>query len=122
SLEELAQVTADPATQRAHCLRSSDEKEPTGTARAIADCRDFIRQALMASLDGLGPDGAPDVEARDPLRVSLALRGRMTLSLPRFYLHAGAALHAIEDSFTHTFRKAGDPHVVTVALNWINYA
>jgi len=122
SLDQLAQVTADPTTQREHCLRTYGEEEPNGTALAVADCRAFIKEKLVAALDGLGPDGTPDVHSRDDLTVSLALSGQITVSVPRFYLRAGQAIHAIQDSFTHTFRSTVDQHQITVCLDWIHFA
>lgn len=121
ALDQLAQLTAEPALQREHCLRSDRDKEPGGTALAVADCRAFIKERLMAALDGLGSDGAPDVGIRDPLTVTLALRGHYTVRVPRFYLRFGQAAHAIQDSFTHTFRDAADARRITVTLNWIDY-
>ena len=122
SLDQLAIITADSTTQREHCLRSADEREPNGSAGAVADCRAFIKAKLVASLDGLGADGKPDVHSRDTLTVSLALRGKIDVSVPRFYLRAGQAIHAIQDSFTHTFRDASDQHKISVVLDWIDYA
>ncbi len=122
ALDELAQLTADSAGQREHCLRAGGEKEPNGTSQAVADCRAFIKEKLLAALGGLGPNGAPDGSLRDALTTQFALRGKLTVSLPRFYLNAGQALHAIQDSFTHTFRKASDQHRITVTLDWIDYA
>jgi MYXO-CTERM domain-containing protein len=75
----------------------------------------------MSALDGLGPDGTPDGNVRDALTLSLALGGTRTVNVPTFYLRAGRALHAIEDSFAHTFRTA-DQSQITVVLNWIDYA
>jgi hypothetical protein len=122
ALDELGQLTADPALQREHCLRSDTEREPDGTAQAVADCRAFIKQRLLDSLDGLGTDGAPDGQLRQPLTVTLALRGRYTVSVPMFYVRFGQAAHAIQDSFTHTFRDVADPHKITETLDWIDYA
>ena len=122
ALDRLAELNSDPSGQREHCLRTDSQKEPDGSKQALADCRAFIHDTLMASLEGLGPDGAPDPEKRETLEVSLAIRGVVQVDVPMFYLRAGRALHAIEDSFTHTFRSKADRHKVTVVLNWINYA
>jgi hypothetical protein len=122
ALDQLAQLTADSATQREHCLRAIDEKEPDGTRRAVADCRAFIKEKLMAALDGLLPDGSVDVHARDSLDIVFALRGEYSVNLPRFYLRMGQAIHAIQDSFTHTFRNPLDQHKIHVTLDWIDYS
>ena len=122
ALDRLAELNSDPSGQREHCLRTDTQKEPDGSRAAVLDCRTFIHDTLVASLEGLGPDGAPDPNKREVLAVSLAIRGRVEVPVPMFYLRAGRALHAIEDSFTHTFRAKNDRHKITVVLNWINYA
>jgi uncharacterized protein (TIGR03382 family) len=55
------------------------------------------------------------------LPLYLALRGSVKASLPTYYLRMGQAIHALEDSFSHTYRTA-DGMNVTVALNWIDEA
>lgn len=121
-LDQLAQLTADPASQREHCLRTEGEDEPDGSSEALDDCRGFIKDRLMSALDGLGADGTPDGTLRDGLDVTLPLRGEITVQLPRFYLRMGQAIHAIQDGFAHTFRLPADPHQVTVVCDWIDYA
>lgn len=121
ALDQLAQTTADPAAQREHCLRSTGQSEPDGSRRAIDDCRAFIKERLLSALDGLGPDGKPDPNLRDQLETVLALRGRYTVAVPRFWVRLGQAVHALQDSFTHSFRTT-DGHRVTVVLDWIEFA
>ena len=43
----------------------------------------------------------------------------ITPQLPLFYVRMGAAMHALEDGFAHTYRTA-DGMRVTVVLNWID--
>jgi hypothetical protein len=121
-LDQTAILNGDPAGQKEHCLRSPDQVEPSGSQEALDDCRAFIRETLLAALDGLDAQGSPDGNKREKLEVNLAIRGKIVVSVPIFYLRAGRALHAIEDSFTHTFRNVADRHKVTVVLNWIKYA
>ena len=40
------------------------------------------------------------------LPVGLAIRGEVTVPLPGFYVRLGQALHALQDSFTHSYRTA----------------
>ncbi len=122
ALDQLASLSADPDNQKLHCLRRADQDEPNGSEAAVDECRDFIKENLLAALDGLDAEGLPDGTKRDQLEVTLAIRGQVSPSVPRFYLRAGRALHTIEDSFTHTFRNIKDPHSITVVLNWIDYA
>jgi hypothetical protein len=118
---ELALVHGDPQLQREHCLRSSDDDEPDGSARAIADCRAFILERIGEALAGLDGSGAPDPANRTVLPVSLALRHRVDASLPTYYVRIGQAIHAVEDSFTHTYRTAGGMQI-TAVLNWVDDA
>jgi hypothetical protein len=121
ALDQLAEATADPATQREHCLRTTGQSEPNGSAAAVADCRAFVKEKLLSALEGLGPDGKPDQTLRDELEVTLALRGKYTVRVPRFYLRMGQAVHALQDSYTHTFRDPSQKKI-TVVLDWIHYA
>jgi hypothetical protein len=122
NLDELAALNAAPGNQQEHCLRAADQNEPTGSSAALDDCRKYIRETLLSALDGLDDQGRPDGAKRDRLEVALAIRGQVRVSVPTFYLRAGRGLHALEDSFTHTFREVADRHKVTTVLNWIDYA
>jgi len=118
---ELALVHGDPALQREHCLRSTTDDEPGGSQTAVGNCRDFIRERVGQALAGLDATGAPDAANRTSLSVYLALRHRVDASLPTYYVRIGQAVHALEDSFTHTFRSA-DGMGVTTVLNWVDAA
>jgi hypothetical protein len=118
---ELALVHGDPQLQREHCLRSTDDDEPDGSANAIADCRAFILERIGEALEGLDASGAPDPTNRTVLPVYLALRHRVDASLPTYYVRIGQAIHALEDSFTHTYRTA-DGMQITAVLNWVDDA
>jgi MYXO-CTERM domain-containing protein len=118
-LAQLAAVHGNPDGQQEHCLRSQAEDEPTGSAAAIADCRAFILGKIQAALAGLDATGTPDPSKVTTVTVYLSLRGQVDAPLPTFYLEMGRAIHAIEDSFTHTYRTA-DEMKITVVLNWID--
>lgn len=118
-LAHLALVHGNPDAQREHCLRSPGQDEPLGSERAVADCRAFIRERFEQALDGLDATGSPDLARRTELAVWAALRHRVEPPLPTFYVRMGQALHAIEDSFTHTYRSA-DGLKITVVGNWID--
>jgi hypothetical protein len=98
----LAVVQSDPSTQAEHCLRSLSDVEPTGTPNALAACRAYILQRVSAALGFLTPSGTPDPDARTGLAISLAIRGEVTAPLPGFYVNMGQAMHALEDSFSHS--------------------
>jgi MYXO-CTERM domain-containing protein len=120
-LKELAPAASDPKTQHEHCLRAPDQDEPGGSEEAVEACRQYIREQLSAALDGLDDTGKPDASKREELTVSLAIRGEDDVDEPQFFLEAGRGLHALQDSFTHTFRNPDDPGKIRVVLNWVDY-
>jgi MYXO-CTERM domain-containing protein len=120
-LENLPLAASDPGLQEEHCLRATGDDEPGGSQRAVEGCRQFIRDTLLSSLDGLDAEGRPDPSKRDALRVSLAIRRQTDVSVPTFFLRAGRAVHALEDSFTHTFRNPEDLGKIRVVLNFVEY-
>jgi hypothetical protein len=120
-LRELSLAASDPGLQEEHCLRASDQDEPDGSRQAVEACRKYIREKLLSSLAGLDADGRPDPAVRDKLRVSLAIRREIDVYVPSFFLRAGNALHAIEDSFTHTFRNPEDLGKIRTVLNFVEY-
>jgi hypothetical protein len=118
-VDQLATIHGDPAFQREHCLRGPTQDEPGGSEAALADCRTFIKDKVLAALEGLDASGAVDPGVRTDIDVALSLRGGVTAPLPRFYVRMGQAIHALQDSFTHTFRTS-DGMRVRVVLNWID--
>lgn len=117
-VDSLAQIHGDPASQQEHCLRGTDQDEPSGTDAALVACRAFIRDKVRDALEGLDASGKPAAAARIDMDVDLAIRGGVTAQLPRYYARMGEALHAVQDGFTHTYRNAaGDK--VTVVLNYL---
>jgi hypothetical protein len=120
-LSQLALVHGDPSAQREHCLRNSHEKEPDGSATAVQDCRAFIRERIAQALDGLDATSTPDLAKRTSLPLYLSLRHHVDASLPTYYVRIGQAIHAIEDSFTHTYRTP-DSMQITVVMDWVDEA
>src|SRR5207244_8598130 len=93
-LSALSAIHGNPLNQREHCLRGPDQKEPGGTAAAVADCRAFIRGRVLEALDALDPAGGPDLAKRTFLALHLSLRGRVDALLPTYYVRIGQAMHA----------------------------
>jgi hypothetical protein len=122
SLSDLAVVNSDQRAQRQHCLRMTTEDEPDGTQQALADCQEFIRETFASAIDALDEDGLPDPKIRQELEVTLAIRGKVKVRVPAFQLRAAHALHALQDSFTHSFRNPKDQKKITVILNFSEYA
>lgn len=115
---DLVQVHGNPETQHEHCIRAADQDGDAGEVAALAACNDFIVAHATAALAGLGADGTVDGNARMPLAVYASIAGHVDPMLPVFYVEIGQAMHALEDSFTHTYRTGDGEHVTTV-LNWI---
>ena len=118
---ELAQVHGNPNTQREHCLRRPEHDEPTGTRRALDDCRAYILDRFaLAVRDGFTDVGEIDLDARTRLEITLDFAGQTHVPMPTAYLELGHALHALQDSFAHAIRS-DDGLRVRALLNWIDY-
>ena len=121
-LSQLPLVHGDPGAQREHCLRGANELEPDGSAKAVSDCQAFILERVGQALDGLdATTGKPDPTNRTSLPLYLALRHGVNALLPTYYVRMGQAIHAVEDSFTHTYRTADDMQI-TVVMDWVHEA
>lgn len=116
---KLTQVHGNPDTQDEHCIRRPDDDGPTGDQAALTACRDFIRTTATEALDGLDAAGTVDADNRVPFSVYVSFAGHVSPDLPLFYIKMGAAMHALEDGFAHTYRTADGMHVTTVT-NWID--
>jgi len=116
---DLIQVHGDPLTQDEHCIRGPADNGVTGDQSALDACRAFIRDTATAALDGLDEHGMVDPNNRVAFDVYVALAGHVSPQLPLFYIKMGAAMHALEDSFAHTYRT-DDGLAVTVVLNWVD--
>ena len=114
-LPALSQIHDDPDRQTEHCLRRIEDDGEEGDASALAACRDFILAELELAL---GDGDEVDMGATTAVDVHLAFRGRIELDLATYPFHLGRALHALEDSYTHTFRDPDSEEVRSV-LNWI---
>lgn len=119
-LDAIAQLHGNPDLQREHCLRGTLEDEPGGTSQAIEECKQFIREKVSAALEGLDQNGLPDATRTMQLPVALTFRGHTDVVLPIYWIEIGRALHAVEDSFTHTYRSADHTHI-RATMNYADY-
>jgi hypothetical protein len=120
-LSQLPLVHGDPSAQQEHCLRGANQQEPGGSATAVSACRAFILERVGQALDGLDATGMPDPTNKTSLPLYLALRHGVNALLPTYYVRIGQAIHAVEDSFTHTYRTP-DGMQITVVLDWLDEA
>jgi MYXO-CTERM domain-containing protein len=117
---DLIQVHGNPTTQDEHCIRGpEDDGGAAGDLAALAACRRFIVDTATEALDGLDAAGRVDLTRRTDFKLFVGVRGEVTPALPVFYIKIGAAMHALEDGFPHTYRTA-DGRTVTTVLNWID--
>ncbi len=116
--QELAVVHSAAEDQREHCLRSPTDDGPEGDVTALASCRGFILSELSLAIG----DGADvDLAATESVPLSLPFSGRRDAAVQRYGWHLGRALHALQDSFTHTFRSP-DGRRVRHVLNFVDPA
>jgi hypothetical protein len=115
-LPGLAVLHGDPARQAEHCLRTEQQDGAQGDALALADCRAFVLGQVAQAL--IGSDGEVDMDRRILVETHLKFRGSIQLDLHAYPFLVGRALHAIQDSYTHTFRNAATEEIRTV-LNWV---
>lgn len=106
-----------PDDQAAHCLRGKSQDGPEGDAAAVADCRSWIEGLYWQALGGLDEDGNVPADVRTDAKVATEFQGSVSYPLSRFYYFAGHALHAVQDSFTHSFRSP-DGRRIRHVFNW----
>jgi len=110
-----AQLAED--AQEEHCLRTAAEDFARGDLDALGHCDTFVQgRAALA----LGPTEVVDLSRTE--RVHLALRYQQTeVELSRFAYRLGQAMHALQDSYTHTLRASGEGPVLHV-FNFVDPA
>ncbi len=125
---ELSEVHGNPEGQKEHCLRHPEhDGGAEGSERALTACREYIRETLVHAIrEGLDPEGLPNGRETSAT-VFLEFFGESQVDLPVFHFYLGRSVHALQDSFTHTFRDPDrldpdDPSPVRVVLNWADFA
>jgi hypothetical protein len=114
-LTELASIHENPYTQNEHCLRSPSQDGQTGDLEALADCRAFIQSELAIAL---GDGSTAALQTMETQTVGLSYSTNK-LSVSRYAFHLGRAMHALEDSFAHTYRSDDMVYVRNV-VNYID--
>jgi len=122
---KLSNVHNAAGDQGSHCLREeTDIGAATGDTSALTACRSKITSVYwqaLATLDDTTGAVDPDVRTLQP--EYLPYLGKTQIPVSGFYFFAGRAVHAIQDSFTHTYRRldGADPgHDITSVFNWIS--
>lgn len=119
TLINLALESNEEDMQPPNCLRRLSDDGEIGSELAVRRCREFIRREAEAALEGLSADGGVDPFEVEDEPVFIPYQGTVQWPLSRFYYHAGRALHALQDSFSHTYRDPSWHRVLTV-LNWVD--
>jgi hypothetical protein len=120
---KLSNVHNAPGDQSAHCLREeSDVGAEPGDTHALAACHATITTLYWQALATLDPTtGAVDPDERTLQPEYLPFLGKTQIPVSGFYFFAGRAVHAVQDSFTHTYRRmdgADAGHKITSIFNW----
>ncbi len=116
-------VHLDENDQRQHCLRAADQDDTAadpsaGSRAAVASCRQFILEQVDLAL---GAGDTVDVNATEEVDMWLAFVGEDRVTLQTYGFHLGQAMHALQDSFSHTVRT-DDGRQVRHVLNYIEAA
>ena len=122
---KLSNVHNAAGDQASHCLREeSDVGADAGDTHALEACRAKITAVYWQALATLDDaTGAVDPDDRTLQPEYLPYLGKTQIPVSGFYFFAGRAVHAIQDSFTHTYRRLDDPatsHAITSVFNWIS--
>ena len=105
--------------QDEHCLRApTQDGEEDADRAAIESCTRFIQAQLELAL---GEHDELDLSEDEEVVVDLAFQGPESVDVQRFAFRLGRALHALQDSFTHTFRSA-DGRSIRHVLNFSEWA
>ena len=120
---KLSNVHNAPGDQGSHCLREeTDVGAEPGDTHALATCRATITNLYWQALATLDPaTGAVDPDERTLQPEYLPFLGKTQIPVSGFYFFAGRAAHALQDSFTHTYRRmdgADAGHAITSVFNW----
>jgi hypothetical protein len=114
---ELAPVHNAVDGQGNHCLRALTDEGAVGDQNALVACRAFITDQFHLAVAAADDQGRPDPSKLEKVKVHAPFDGKLDYPLSTFYFHAGVGMHALQDSFAHTFR---DPtwHQVQSFYQW----
>lgn len=116
--DDLSRVHNALDDQDAHCLRSESQDGPLGDEQAVIACRNVIESLYWEALSSLDSAGSLDPGVKTTAALNLTYSGRVDYPVSELYFAAGRALHAIQDSFTHTYRDPDDWRSILTVFNW----
>jgi hypothetical protein len=115
NISTLRAIHANPDGQYAHCLRAVDDDGLQGDELAVEGCRDELVARIGKASEALGGEPEGQIET---VPFTLDEYGTFDVEVWIVAYHVGRALHALEDSFTHTLRTPDLRGVIHV----MNYA
>ena len=115
NLSTLRAIHDNPEDQYHHCLRAVHDDGLAGDQQAVAGCRDTLVAQLQQASDQRQRPWPEQVQTRP---FTLDQYGTFEVEVWSPAYHLGRALHALEDSFTHSLRTLNLRGVIHV----MNYA
>jgi hypothetical protein len=120
---KLSNVHNAPGDQAAHCLREeSDTGAETGDTHALAACRARSPRCTGRRWRPSTRRWAASIRTSGPCSPSTCRSwARRRSRCPASISSPGARAHAVQDSFTHTYRRMTSPnagHAITSVFNW----
>jgi hypothetical protein len=115
NISTLRAIHANPEDQYHHCLRAVDDDYLAGDERAVQGCRDTVEGQLVKAGEVL-LKSAEDQVIKKPF--TLDQYGTFDVEVWGVAYYVGRAMHAMEDSFTHTLRGVDMRGIIHV----MNYA
>ena len=115
--DNLAHVHNALGGQGDHCLRATNQDGAAGDVAALNDCRAMITSLYWLALASLDATGGVDADLRVSAPMFVPAVGKTDYPLSGYYFYAGRGLHAVQDSFTHTYRSPDWRQVLHV-FNW----
>jgi hypothetical protein len=114
NISTLRAIHANPNDQYGHCLRAVDDDGLEGNETAVQGCRDELVERLGKAADALQKS---DKDQIGQVQFTLDQYGTFDVDVWIVAYHVGRALHAVEDSFTHTLRTP-DMHGIVHVMNY----
>lgn len=115
--QEFSAAQMGEDAQEEHCLRGAADDAVEGDVLATQRCLSFI---LNRSALALGADEEVNLAQTERARVALRYQN-LELEVTRFAYRAGQALHAIQDSYTHTLREPHNDSIIHI-FNYVDPA
>jgi hypothetical protein len=114
---EFAQAQLTEEVQEEHCLRAAAEDFVSGDLEALGRCEQFVLARLALAH---GASDTIDLDATERVRIALLYQDT-EIDVSRFAYRLGQAMHAVQDSFTHTLRAPSAGPVLHV-FNFVDPA